>query len=124
MYHIRVEGSFSAAHFLRNYKGKCENMHGHNWKVHVTMTGTQLDEAGMLIDFGIVKKELKLVLENLDHKVLNDEVEFFRAHNTSAEHIARYIFEMLKGSLAHPHARIASVTVFETETSSCTYSED
>jgi 6-pyruvoyltetrahydropterin/6-carboxytetrahydropterin synthase len=124
MYQIRVEGSFSAAHYLRNYKGKCENMHGHNWKVHVSLTGFHLDEAGMLIDFGIVKKELKTVLETLDHKVLNDEVEFFRAHNTSAEHIARYIFEMLKGSLNHPHAKLSSVTVFETDTAACTYCED
>ncbi len=121
MYTIKVTDSFSAAHFLRHYKGKCENMHGHNWKVFVEMEGTKLDEAGMLIDFGIVKSELKNILETLDHKILNEEVEFFKTYNTSAEHIARYIFEMMEKKIIHPHARVSSVTVYETETSACTY---
>ena len=124
MYKITVSGSFSAAHFLRNYKGKCENLHGHNWKVFVEMEGSKLDDTGLLIDFGIVKTELKAVLELLDHKLINEEVETFEAENPSAENIARYIFEMMKGAVIHPHARMKSVTVFETETNSCTYTED
>ncbi len=124
MYRIKIAGSFSAAHFLRNYKGKCENLHGHNWKVFVEMEGSRLDDAGLLIDFGIVKQELKSVLESLDHKLINEDVEFFKAHNPSAENIARYVYEMMKGPVSHPHAKMRSVTVYETENNSCTYMED
>jgi 6-pyruvoyltetrahydropterin/6-carboxytetrahydropterin synthase len=125
MYTISVYQYFSAAHFLREYKGKCEKLHGHNWKVTVGVAGGTLDAAGLLVDFGVVKKELAGILAGLDHRVLNDEVEFFRDNNPSAENIARYVFGLMKKGLAPSAgtAAVKSVTVDETETSSCRYEE-
>ena len=119
MYTISVHQYFSAAHFLREYKGKCENLHGHNWKVAVAVSGEKLDAAGLLVDFGVVKKSLADVLALLDHKLLNEEVEFFRKENPSAENIARFVYMEMKKKIPF----LASVTVDETETSSCRYGE-
>lgn len=117
MYTIRIEQHFSAAHFLTNFYGKCENMHGHNYKVYVYVSGTQLDKAGMLIDFGIVKQYCEKVLELLDHKNLNDIPEF--ANSPSAERIAQYIFTVL--AQEHPDVAWKAVDVFETDTSMARY---
>ena len=126
MYTISVYQYFSAAHFLRDYRGKCEKLHGHNWKVTVAVTGGTLDAAGLLVDFGIVKKLLSGVCVGLDHRVLNDEVDFFKKNNPSAENIARYVYDLMKKSLPSQGgttASVKSVTVDETETSSCRYEE-
>ena len=126
MYTVSVYQFFSAAHYLREYKGKCENLHGHNWKVTVSVAGDTLDAAGLLVDFGIIKKNLSEILAGLDHKVINDDVDFFRTNNPSAENIARYVFDRMKKSLSPPFrttAVVKSVTVDETETSSCRYEE-
>jgi len=117
MYTLRIEQSFSAAHFLTNYHGKCENLHGHNYKVYVYITGTELDKAGMLVDFGIAKQYCKKVLELLDHKNLNEIPEF--ANSPSAERIAHFIFDALVQ--AHPDIAWKAVDVFETETSMARY---
>ena len=90
MYTARVEEWFAAAHFLKNFHGKCENLHGHNYKVRVTVKGSQLDAGGMLCDFGIMKSVLKEVFKDLDHHNLND-LPFFSDGNPSAERIAEYI---------------------------------
>ena len=97
MFEIRVESEFSAAHFLRDYNGKCENLHGHNYKVFVHVCGKELDSGGMLIDFALLKSALKNVLFELDHTNLNDNPAFDQ--NPSAERIAVYIYEKLTAVL-------------------------
>jgi 6-pyruvoyltetrahydropterin/6-carboxytetrahydropterin synthase len=126
MYSLSVHDTFSAAHFLRDYKGKCENLHGHNWKVQVTVRGPHPDKSsGMLVDFGIIKKALKKSLDTLDHRNLNEDVDFFRIHNPSAENLACHIFGIIRKELADiPGCAVAAVTVHETDTSACTYTED
>lgn len=123
MYEVRVEADFAAAHFLRDYHGKCENLHGHNYKVYAHARGTKLDEGGMLLDFTQLKKTLRNVCELLDHKNLND-FEYF-GQNPSAERIATFIAEKILESIpelknkqgTHLHA----VDVFETDTSRARY---
>jgi 6-pyruvoyltetrahydropterin/6-carboxytetrahydropterin synthase len=126
MYTVSVFQYFSSAHFLREYKGKCEKLHGHNWKVTVEVSGNGLDTTDLLVDFGVLKKHLSDVLGGLDHRVLNDEVEYFKKANPSAEQIARYIYAEMKQRLDAAgirNAGLAAVTVGETETSSCRYEE-
>lgn len=95
MYEVRVEADFCAAHFLQDYHGKCENLHGHNYKVYAHVRGSILDEGGMLLDFTELKAALKTVCDKIDHSNLND-MEYF-CQNPSAERIATYIFnEILK----------------------------
>lgn len=118
MYSVRVEGDFAAAHYLENYHGKCENLHGHNYKVFLHVRGDQLDEGGMLCDFGVLKKALKQVLKQLDHSHLN-EMEAFHDGRPSAEKIARYIFEALQ-ELLRP-VKPYRVDVFETEKNRASY---
>ncbi len=118
MFEVKVETHFSSAHHLLNYKGKCENMHGHNWKVFVTAKGENLDKSNILIDFKILKKELKEVIDYLDHKDLN-ELEAFKDESPSSEFIAKFIyFEMKK-----KFDCISRVDVFETETSKASFYE-
>ena len=128
MYEVRVEVDFSAAHFLRDYNGKCENLHGHNYKVFVHVRGKNLNEGGMLLDFSKLKSALKKVCAALDHTNLND-IEFFD-QNPSAERIAFFIYEKLSAKLSaegisldkkNGGAYLRSVDVFETETSRATY---
>ncbi|MFA4984423.1 MAG: 6-carboxytetrahydropterin synthase QueD [Candidatus Omnitrophota bacterium] len=116
MYSVKVEANFSAAHNLRNYKGKCEALHGHNWKVEVALTGDKLDKAGMVMDFKKLKAELKAVLDKLDHGYLNNGA-YFRKVNPTSENIARYIYERLKARLK----KLASVTVWESDNCAASY---
>lgn len=117
MYTIRVETTFAAAHFLTQYHGKCERLHGHNYLVRAYARGGDLDPAGMLVDFGDVKGRLREVCGTLDHTCLNDEPGF--ASSPSAERIARFIFEgMMKLDPAMP---LSAVEVFETDTSMARY---
>ncbi len=116
MYSIRVEGYFSSAHNLREYKGKCEELHGHNWRVEVTLTQEGLDKAGMVMDFTVVKAELNKILATLDHKYIND-IPYFREVNPTSENIAKYIYDYIKTRLP----ALTSVTVWESERSSATY---
>lgn len=116
MYSIKVESSFSSAHNLREYKGKCEELHGHNWKVEVILKSARLDKTGMLVDFHIVKKHLVAVLEELDHKYLNT-LPYFKKVNPTSENIAYYIFKKLRSR----GVKVSAVTVWENVTSSATY---
>ena len=125
MFEVRVETEFAAAHFLRDYHGKCENLHGHNYKVYAHAKGSSLNEGGMLIDFGELKGALRKVCATLDHTHLNDLVEnnsFVFDQNPSAERIACYIFNKLKEML--PDAPLYAVDVFETDTSRARYTAD
>lgn len=123
MYEVRVEADFAAAHFLRDYHGKCENLHGHNYKVYAHVRGSNLDEGGMLLDFTQIKKTLRNVCELLDHKNLNDFNYFDQ--NPSAERIATFIAGKILESIpelkdkngTHLHA----IDVFETDTSRARY---
>jgi 6-pyruvoyltetrahydropterin/6-carboxytetrahydropterin synthase len=123
MFEISVDETFAAAHNLRNYHGKCEDLHGHNYKVRVVLTGKELDATGLLYDFVQLKRVIREVIGSLDHKYLN-ELAPFDTLNPSAENIARHIYERTAKELpqAPNAAGIARVTVWETETSAATYS--
>ena len=125
MYEVTVEDSFAAGHYLRNYKGKCENPHGHNYKVRVTLRGNELDRAGLLLDFRDLKEVMKQVIDRLDHQMLND-IEPFIQLNPSAENIARYFYDEANSrlkSVTNGRVRVADVTIWETDTTTARYSE-
>lgn len=125
MYEVTVERSFAAGHYLRNYKGKCENPHGHNYKVRVTLRGVELDKAGLLLDFKDLKDVMKEVIERLDHQMLNDIEPFIRL-NPSAENIAKYFYDETNGqlrSLTDGRVSVKDVTIWETDTTTARYSE-
>ena len=121
MWELMVRLEFSAAHQLRNYRGRCERMHGHNWIVEVRLESDQLDDCGLAMDFCDVNAEARKVLERLDHQVLNDLAPF-RGANPSAENLAAFIFRELGPAIPAP-CRLLSVTVFETPGMSATYRE-
>ena len=118
MYEIKVRSDFSAAHNLRNYHGKCENLHGHNWKIEALFVYKQLDKNGLAVDFKEVKALLKKALEAFDHSYLN-ELEGFKKLNPTSENMAKIIFDMLKKTNKH----ISSISVWENDNSCATYSE-
>jgi 6-pyruvoyltetrahydropterin/6-carboxytetrahydropterin synthase len=121
MFEVTVEEKFAAGHALRNYHGKCENVHGHNYRVQVTLEGEALDETGLLVDFVELKKVLNRIIERMDHQFLN-EIAPFDALNPSAENMARYIFDELAAGLdGKAPARVATVRLWETDTCSATY---
>lgn len=124
MFEVSVEHSFAAGHSLRNYRGKCENVHGHNYRLLVTVRGEQLDATGLLVDFVELKRVMREVAERLDHQFIND-IPPFDVLNPSAENIAQYFYEEIgKGIGAHHsdgRVAIAEVKVWETDTSSATY---
>lgn len=122
MYRVKVISHFSAAHYLRNYKGKCENLHGHNWKVEVILEGEKLNSLGLLVDFGEVKKILNSCLKELDHKLIN-KLGYFRKHNPSSENISFYIFSYFKKRIRNLPCRIKETRVWETSTSCAIYEE-
>ena len=117
MYTVRVEAGFSAAHFLSGYQGKCENLHGHNYRVRAFARGDELDHTGMLVDFGVLKGALRSVCDGLDHRLLNEEPAF--RDSPSAERIARFVFDALSGML--PGKTLTAVEVFESDTSMVRY---
>jgi len=119
MYRIKIEAHFSAAHNLRNYRGKCEELHGHNWKVEAAVLCSKLDKSGMVMDFKCLKSELNKILENLDHKYLNN-ISYFKKANPTSENIARYIYERLK---ARQVKILKSITVWESDNACATYYE-
>ena len=123
MYEVQVDQTFAAAHALRNYKGACENLHGHNFKVRVTIVGEELDKAGMLVDFLDVKDAIWDIFDELDHKNLNEVEPFIEALNPSAENIAKYIHEKLTKSLTADGVpiSISEVRVWETDIQSAAY---
>ncbi len=122
MYILTVEDKFSSAHQLRGYKGKCENIHGHNWKVVLSVKGENLNNIGLLIDFNDLKSMLKKVTDLLDHKNIN-EVTPFEELNPSSENIAKFISDKIGTELTESFKDITvdSVTVWESDTSRCTY---
>ena len=123
MYEIEVRSAFEAAHRLPGYDGKCARLHGHNWEVVAIVRGDKLDEIGMLIDFKIIKAELKKVLDVFDHRFLN-ELEIFSGKNPTAENIARKVFERLNLSgIFNDSVKLHAVRVHESPNSCVTYYE-
>jgi 6-pyruvoyltetrahydropterin/6-carboxytetrahydropterin synthase len=122
MYELKIITDFSAAHRLENFYGKCESLHGHNWKVEVFLLGDRLDDAGLVKDFGVVKGKAREVLAELDHKYLND-LPVFRQQNPSSENLARYLYERLGMVLDGEGVRVSRVSVWESDTSCATYFE-
>ena len=123
MYELTVRSAFEAAHFIGGYAGKCSRLHGHNWIIEAVVRGEKLDKLGMLIDFKILKAELNKVLDELDHRFLND-LETFAEENPTAENIARKIFKQLAASEIFSGAtKLYAVKVFETPNSCVTYYE-
>ena len=121
MYTVRIEDGFAAAHFLTRYHGKCERLHGHNYKVFVTATGKNLDDGGMLLDFGILKEALRKITFELDHSSLNDHPAF-NDGCPSAERIALFIYGRMHAEM--PDANFTLVEVYETDRNRATYSPD
>ena len=121
MFEVSVEQTFAAGHALRNYKGKCENVHGHNFKVQVVIEGEKLDETGLLVDFLDVKAAMQKIIDRLDHVFLND-VAPIDVKNPSAENIAEYFYtEMTRSLKSAVEIRVRDVTVWETDIQSATY---
>jgi 6-pyruvoyltetrahydropterin/6-carboxytetrahydropterin synthase len=122
MFEAFVDETFSAGHALRGYHGKCENVHGHNYKVRVTIAGAELDSVGLLVDFSLVKKAIQGVIQTLDHHFLNDMAPF-DVINPSAENIARHIYQETARLLptSPAGAAVASITVWETDTTAATF---
>ena len=121
MFEVSVERTFAAGHALRNYHGKCENVHGHNYRVQITVQGEQLDATGLLVDFLDLKHVMDEAIEYLDHRFINDLAPF-DVLNPSAENIARYFYDRVRGGLKPGiPARISEVRVWETDTSSALY---
>ena len=121
MYEVTIEETFAAGHALRNYKGKCENVHGHNYRCQVTLTGEDLDGIGLLVDFVELKRVVHEVLDRMDHQWLNDFPPF-DALNPSAENMAKYIFDEVSGGLkSRDGVRVGAVRLWETDTASATY---
>lgn len=118
MYEVIVDSEFSAAHNLRGYRGKCEKLHGHNWKIEVTVSKKNLDKSGMVMDFKVLKAILKEILQPLDHAYLND-VPYFKKANPTSENIAEFIYFNLKRA----KISVTKIRVWETDSSSAVYSE-
>jgi len=122
MFQVTVDETFSSGHALRGYKGKCENVHGHNYKVRVTLEGSQLDSVGLLYDFTHLKRVIREIVGGVDHKFLNGMAPF-DVINPSAENLAKYFYdETTRQMNAMPEgARVTSITIWETDTTSATY---
>ena len=118
MYKVKVRSDFSSAHNLRGYKGKCEELHGHNWHVEIEAGSDELNATGMVLDFSELRKILNGILAELDHKYLN-EIEYFKNINPTSENIAKYIFDKVSGE--KPGLKLVQVTVWETSSSAATY---
>lgn len=121
MYELTIIVDFEAAHRLPNYPGKCQRLHGHNWKVEATVSGHKLNDLGMLIDFCDLKTEINKVILTLDHYYLN-ETEAFQAVSPTAENIAKYIFDQFSQSpIFNENLLLSYIKVWESQHSAVTY---
>ncbi len=123
MFRLKILTSFAAAHCLINYQGDCENLHGHNWRVEVTVRASGLDEAGLGIDFKILKAETNQLLKTLDHKYLN-ELPPFSGLSPSSENISRFLFRELSSKLNTDNIKVETITVWESDFACASYSEE
>ncbi|MEK7712983.1 MAG: 6-carboxytetrahydropterin synthase QueD [Nitrospirota bacterium] len=123
MFELMVDTTFAAAHQLRGYKGKCEQLHGHNWKVQVHVVAEKLNDIDIAIDFHDLKELLDEVIAPLDHSFLND-IFPFTEKNPSSENIAKWLYDSLNKKLSDEHVQVSAVTVWESETAAATYYEN
>ena len=121
MYEVMIQEEFSAAHALRGYRGKCENLHGHNWKVEVYVRGARLDEIGMLVDFKDLKEATRSVMRHLDHLNLNELKPFDNELNPSSEHLAGFILHKVAERINNDRVKVYKVRVWETPSTCATY---
>jgi len=121
MYEVTVQETFAAAHFLRGYEGNCNSIHGHNFRVVVTVEGERLNELGLLVDFRELKGLLRQVTEAVDHKNLNEVPPFDGEKNPSTENLAEYFYCRVKAGISNPHARVKEVCIWETDIQSAKY---
>ena len=121
-YRMKIVTDFAAAHLLRGYPGVCSRLHGHNWKVDVEVSASELDEIGMGIDFRDIKAATNNLIGALDHRNLND-IPPFDEINPTAENIAAFIFKGLSNELNNERVKVHAVTIWETERACVTYSE-
>jgi 6-pyruvoyltetrahydropterin/6-carboxytetrahydropterin synthase len=121
LFEVMIERNFSSAHQLRGYKGKCENLHGHNYKIEIYARGNELDNIGLLVDFGELKTAADEVVAYLDHRNINELPPFDEELNPSAENLARYILERVSSRVGDERVRVYKVRCFETPTSVATY---
>ncbi len=128
MYKIKVKDEFAAAHRIKDYPGKCENLHGHNFAAEVEMAAKELNSLAMVIDFKVAKKMLKEVLDELDHKYLNEMAEFAENDDPTAERLAKYIFDGIAAKLAEykteNEVTLQAVSLWESKRALCTYCRD
>lgn len=122
-YTLKIIVDFAAAHYLRNYEGKCARLHGHNWKTEVEVIATDLNDVGMGIDFQDIKAETKALVDQLDHYNLNDMAPFDKL-NPTAENIAAFLFKTLSGKLNDHRVKVSAITLWETERACVRYTED
>ena len=122
MYELKIISRFAAAHQLREYEGGCERLHGHNWKVEVFISGSKLKENGLLMDFKVIKEKTGKILDELDHRFLND-LEAFSSLNPSSENIARHVYTSLSRELNTEDIRVTKVTAWESESACASYME-
>jgi 6-pyruvoyltetrahydropterin/6-carboxytetrahydropterin synthase len=123
MYELKVTTRFAAAHRLAMVGEKCENLHGHNWKIEAVVSGEGLDDAGVLMDFGAVKTRLRAIMARLDHTFLN-ELEFFQGLQPTSERIAAYVAAELSRSIDNPSVRVSRVSAWESEDACATWVAD
>lgn len=122
-YTLKVVTDFAASHSLRNYEGACQRLHGHNWKVEVQVKASQLNDAGMAIDFKAIKTATNEVLDGLDHYHLND-ISPFDIINPTAENIAAFVYKEIAKRINEKNVSVSAVTIWETERACATYSEE
>jgi len=121
MYELKVIAHFAAAHQLKMVAEKCENLHGHNWKIEICVAGKNLNKAGVLIDFGELKQHVSAIMAGLDHKFLNDLDMFKDSYPPSSENIAHYIAMSLQSTINSADIQVTRVTAWESETACATY---
>jgi 6-pyruvoyltetrahydropterin/6-carboxytetrahydropterin synthase len=121
MFELRVVTRFAAAHRLAMVGAKCENLHGHNWKIEVYVQGQSTDKGGVLVDFGVIKRHVRELMETLDHKFLNELEYFSEGTPPSSENIARYLADTLAARMDLPGIRVSRVTAWESDDASATY---
>ncbi|GAC1657109.1 MAG: 6-carboxytetrahydropterin synthase QueD [Acidobacteriaceae bacterium] len=125
MFEVTVDASFSSGHYLRDYRGKCENPHGHNYRVRVTLQGRELDKAGLLLDFKELKSVMRPVIDYLDHQMIND-LKPFDVINPSAENLARYFYDETNKQMrdmTSGRVTVKDVLLYETDLTTARYYE-
>jgi len=122
-YTMKILTDFAAAHYLREYDGECSRLHGHNWKVEVTVNASALDKVGMGMDFKVIKKATKSLIDELDHYNLNDIPPFDKI-NPTAENISAFLYKELSARLNNDTAKVQAITLWETDRACVTYTED